>query len=168
MALKPDRKYTDGTDISYFMNSAMERGGICVFPTSGGSGAAMDQAANVVTPTGSTASGTYPVGVLMCDMVNKNLAATHLNPHKDEIQLGGKVTILKRGQIVTNMLQDGVSITPGAPAYYQVKATVTGVDGTTYSSVYVFDNTSTNSRQVGNWASGKDEDGYAKIDINLT
>jgi Arc/MetJ family transcription regulator len=41
-------------------------------------------------------SGKVPVGLLLNDMVNIDLTRQHLNQHKDEVQKGGKVTLLKR------------------------------------------------------------------------
>ena len=161
MALKPDR-IESFTDISFFMNSVAERGGVCVLRTAG-SGAAMDQSEASVVPSGSTASGTYPIGVLMNDMVNKDLSQTHINQHKDEVQLGGKVTMLRRGQITTNAIRTGVTPTAGMPAYYQ--------PGTLFGNTNVFGFTTVNQGNatpvVGRFLSTKDEDGYCKIDINM-
>ena len=161
MALKPDRILSH-TDISFFMNAVAERGGMCIARTAG-SGAAMDQSEASVMPSGSTASGTYPVGVLMNDMVNKDLSQTHLNQHKDEVQLGGKVTLMRQGQITTNAIRTGVTPTMGAPAYYQ--------PGTLFGNANVFGFTTANQNDgvpvVGRFLSTKDEDGYCKIDINI-
>ena len=53
-------------------------------------------------------SGAYPLGVLLNDMVNLDLTRQHLNQHKDEVQKGGKITILRKGYVVT----DAISGTP--------------------------------------------------------
>lgn len=160
MALKGDRKYTVGTDISYFMNTAIERGGIAVFSSSG-SGVAMDDASAVVVPTGATQSGTLPAGLLLSDMVNLDLTRQHLNQHKDEVQYGGKVTLLRQGEVTTNVVDTGVSPTAGNPAYYTIQ---------TFNSIantFVLTTTSTNSTKVGTFKSAKDADGYVKVEINL-
>lgn len=167
MALKPDR-IASHTDISFFMNSVAERGGIVVLNTAG-SGAAMDQAEATVVPTGSTASGTIPGGILMNDMVNKDLSQTHINWHKDEMQLGGKVTLLRQGQVTTNALFTGISPTIGQAVYYRPIASF----GST-TNAFVLTNTQEGSAgtypcpQIGRFLSTKDEDGYCKVEINLT
>ena len=151
MALKPDR-VEDFTDISFFMNTVAERGGVVVY-SSGGVGASMDDADAVVAyPTGSPA-GTAPAGVLLNDVVNLDLTRQHINWHKDETQVGGKVTLLRRGQVTTDMVADGVSPSVGEAAYY---------DGSG-----MFTNVSTDSVRVGSFLSGLDSEGFVKVDINL-
>jgi hypothetical protein len=153
MALKPDR-VESFTDISYFMNTTGDRGGVVVFSSNGGVGAAMDDADAVVAyPTG-TPSGTSPAGVLLNDVVNLDLTRQHINWHKDETQVGGKVTLLRRGQVTTDMLATGNTPAAGDAAYYDG-------DGN-------FTTTSTNSVRVGTFLSGKDSEGYVKVDINIT
>ena len=174
MALKPDRKYTVGTDISYFMNSTAERGGIVTFLT-GGSGAAMDDSNAVVVPTGASTSfsGSIPAGLLLNDMVNLDLTRQHINGHKDEIQLGGKVTILRQGEVTTNVIDTGCTPTIGAPAYY-LPYTHNGVENTwTLTTrdtvVKTLDTNAANvsNYRVGTFKSTKDADGYAKVEINM-
>ena len=100
MALKSDR-FEFQTDISFFYNEGTAtRGGVVVHDTAG-SGAAMDQGVNLVKYAAAT-SANVPVGVLLNDVVNKDLTRTHLNQHKDEVQKGGKVTVLRKGYVVTN------------------------------------------------------------------
>src|SRR6056300_1778493 len=101
MALKADR-YEESTDISYFMTAATgDRGGVVCLDLLSASGAAMDQGDNTVSYQQAAASD-VPVGVLLNDVVNKDLTRTHLNQYKDEVQLGGKVTVLTRGWVVTS------------------------------------------------------------------
>jgi len=152
MALKSDR-HEFLTDMSFFTNFVATRGYVLVHNSSG-SGAAMDQAsAYVALPTGAAGvSGTNPVGLLLNDVVNYDLTRQHINWHKDEVQVGGKVLLLRRGWVVTN----AVSGTPtaGDKAYYNAlgELTPTAV---------------ANSTQVGRFLSAKDADGYAKVDINI-
>ena len=101
MALKSDRNEVQ-TDISFFMNETATRGGVVSIST-GGSGAAMDQGAALVTLT--AASGKAPIGILLNDVVNLDLTRQHINQHKDEVQKGGKVTILRKGYVVTNSIE---------------------------------------------------------------
>jgi len=151
MALKPDR-IESYTDISFFCNTVAERGGIVVHVTSG-NGVSMDDAGAVVAyPTANT--GTKPAGLLLNDVVNLDLTRQHINWHRDEVQLGSKVTLLRQGQVTTNMVATGVTPAAGADAYYDNVGKLTTV--------------ATNSVKVGRFLSGKDADGYVKVDINIT
>ena len=150
MALKSDR-IEALTDISFFMNTTAQRGGVVSAVTSG-SGVAMDDA-NAVVAYAAAASGAKPIGVLLNDVVDLDLTRQHINWHKDEVQVGGKVTVLRQGQVVTNMLVSGITPTAGTPAYVGAS----GLVGTS----------STNAVQIGSFLSGKDADGYAKLSVNI-
>ena len=102
MALKADR-HEESTDISYFYNAGTAtRGGVvCLADLGLASGAALDQGENLVAYT-TAAATSVPVGILLNDVVNKDLTRTHINQHKDEVQQGGKVTVLTRGWVVTS------------------------------------------------------------------
>jgi hypothetical protein len=146
MALKSDR-YELQTDISFFYNEGTATRGCVVVHDTAGSGAAMDQGVNLVKKH---TSG-VPVGVLLNDVVNKDLTRTHLNQHKDEVQKGGKVTILRKGYVVTN----AITGTPSA-------------GDSAYASEVVAGNVATSGTYtVGRFVSTKDEDGYAKVEVNL-
>jgi hypothetical protein len=152
MALKSDR-IEAYTDISFFCNDTIaERGGIMVFNTVG-SGVAMDDSSAVVTYAASQ-SGKVPAGLLLNDVVSLDLTRQHINWHKDEVQTGSKVTLLRQGQVTTNLIVSGVSPGVGSAAYVGANGYLTTV--------------STNSVKVGTFLSSKDADGYAKVDINLT
>lgn len=155
MALKSDR-YELQTDISFFYNAGVAtRGGVVTHDTTAGSGAAMDQGVNLVKYQAAT-SATVPVGLLLNDVVNKDLTRTHLNQHKDEVQKGGKVTVLRKGYVVTNNITGTPSA--GDPAYAcHVTAGNLRKDSPGSSGVL----------QVGRFLSSKDEDGYAKVEVNL-
>jgi hypothetical protein len=156
MALKGDRNYNDQVDISFFMSYATgERGGIVIHDTSvSGSGAAMDDANALVRyPTG-LISGQYPAGLLLNDVVNLDLTRQHINQHKDEVQLGGKVTLLRRGVVVTNMITAGQAPGAGNNAYVDTAGNLTPTSGANYV-------------KVGRFLSKKDADGYAKVEINI-
>jgi hypothetical protein len=155
MALKPDRRVLDD-DISYFMDVVAERGTFCILDTAG-TGAAMDQAANLAKLTvGSGDENAVVLGMLMCDMVDKDLTKTHLNHHKDEVQKGGKVTIMKKGWCLTNQIKadELAGIAGGEPAY----AGINGLLSTTQITDYP---------QVGIFRSADDGDGYVKVEVNL-
>lgn len=150
MALRPDRNYHFGVQIAYFMDEVGERG-ILVTHSSSASGAGMDDANGVVKiPTG-TGDG-KPAGVLLNNVVNKDLSQTHLNAHKDEVQIGSKVAVLARGWCVSNMLATGETPAAGNPAYFEASGELSGSAG---------------SPQIGIWLGAKDADGYAKIAVTI-
>ena len=148
MALKSDR-YELQTDISFFYNDGTAtRGCAVVHDSTAGSGAAMDQGVNLVKK----ATSGNPVGILLNDVVNKDLTRTHLNQHKDEVQKGGKVTVLRKGYVVTNAI-DGSPVA-GSGAY--ISGSVAGNISMVVSGT-----------KIGAFLSSKDEDGYCKVEVNL-
>lgn len=153
MALKPDR-YEFQTDISYFMNEVAERGGMASLST-GGSGAAMDQGVNLASYA-ATGSGKVPLGILLNDMVNIDLTRQHLNQYKNEVQKGSKVTILRKGYVVTNKIQ-GAAPAAGDPVYVAHSGNLSKTDLVGQGTQPV----------VGVWLSSPDQDGYAKVEVNL-
>lgn len=153
MALKPDRIELL-TDVSFFMNTTATRGGVAsVVTATSGVGVSMDDG-NAVVAYAAAASGAKPVGVLLNDVVDLDLTRQHINWHKDETQVGGKVTLLRQGQVTTNMLVAGTTPAPGSDAYVGAS----GLIGTS----------STNAVKIGQFLSAKDSDGYAKVSVNLT
>jgi len=156
MALKADRHELD-VDISFFMNVTAERGTIVCISTVG-SGAAMDQAGALVDLQVAHATAAIPVGVLLNDVVNLDLTRQHINWHQDEVQKGGKVSILKKGYVVTNMVVGTPTL--GELAYLD-DASASGKFATTAEVADGVENV------VGRFMSGKDEDGYVKVEVNL-
>jgi len=157
MALKSDRS-TLQTDISFFMNEAATRGGVAVIST-GGSGASMDDGTALVTYA-ALPSGKVPVGLLVNDMVNIDLTRQHLNQHKDEVQKGGKVTLLSKGWVVTSNLE-GTDPNAGDVAYLAHSGNLSS------SNIGGMDDSNGASLVVGRFLSDVDEDGYAKVFIDL-
>ena len=163
MALKSDR-YEFQTDVSFFMNEVAERGGIVCHATgivsaaTTPSGAAMDASLNVVSYVANP-SGKVPAGILLNDMVNLDLTRQHINWHKNEIQKGGKVTVLRKGYVVTNQIH--VSGTPIAGSYAYVADS--GLISTSTRALFL----DSGAQPVGRFLTGKDGDGYAKVEINL-
>lgn len=153
MALKADR-YEFQTDISYFMNEVAERGG-CVVLSTGGSGAAMDQGQALVTYA-ATASGKVPVGILLNDMVNIDLTRQKMNPYKNEVQKGSKVTLLRKGWVVTNRIQ-GTAPTAGGSVFVAHSGNLAASNLVSQGIMPV----------IGTWMSNVDQDGYAKVEVNL-
>jgi hypothetical protein len=157
MALKADR-HEQTTDISFFYDAGTAtRGGVVVLDAVGASGAAMDQGVNKVRYKQATATD-VPVGILLNDVVDKDLTRTHLNFYKDEVQKGGKVTVMTEGYVVTNMITG--SPTPGQVAYAD-SVTAGNLSASAPSAL------GSGNLAVGRWMSNKDAEGYAKVRINL-
>lgn len=156
MALKSDR-YEIQTDISFFCNTALDRGGVVVYQDGTGSGAAMDQGVALVAQEAGDASS-VPLGVLLNDVVDKDLTRTHLNQYKDEVQKGGKVTVLRKGYVVTNAIDSAVTPVVGDVAYLSESEAgkISNVSASSYTNLV-----------VGRFLSAKDADGYAKVEVNL-
>jgi hypothetical protein len=158
MALKSDR-YEFQTDVSFFMNEVAERGGIVTLATgSTPSGAAMDSSLNVVTYVANP-SGKVAMGVLLNDMVNIDLTRQHINWHKDEIQKGGKVTVLRKGYVLTNRISTSGTPVAGDAAY----VAESGLISTSGKALSL----DSGAVRIGRFLSAKDGDGYAKVEINL-
>ena len=159
MALKTDR-YEESTDISYFYNEGTAtRGGVVVLDAAaiaGASGAGLDQGENLVKYAVAD-KDSVPVGILLNDVVNKDLTRTHLNQFKDEVQKCGKVTLMTRGWVVTS----NVTGTPTAGLVAYADATTAGNIGITGVA------NGSGNMAIGRWMSRKDADGYAKLYVNL-
>ena len=156
MALKGDR-YELQTDVSFFMNEVAERGGVVVLNNTP-SGAAMDASNNVVTYVADP-TGKVPMGILLNDMVNLDLTRQHINWHKDEVQKGGKVTVLRKGYVLTNKIS--TSGTPVAGNYAYVADS--GLISTSVRALEL----DAGAQPIGRFMTAKDADGYAKVEINL-
>jgi len=171
MALKPDRNITNGTDISFFINHVVERGGIVTFdPDNSGSGAAMDQSTARVVGTGDAPSGTIPAGLLLNDVVNLDLTRQHINWHKDEVQKGGKATVLRHGTVVTNVVAANEEPNAGSGAFYTQETFGDTTSQWVLSTINPTDLESEmkeNRYLVGTFLTKKDEDGYVKVAINV-
>ena len=157
MALKSDRS-TLQTDISFFMNEAATRGGVAAL-SAGGSGASMDNGAALVTYAANP-SGVVAQGLLINDMVDIDLTRQHLNQHKDEVQKGGKVTLLTKGWVVTNSI-DGTAAAGGL-AYIGQSGNIA-----TATAAALLHGGTESANIVGRFTSAEDQNGYAKVFIDL-
>lgn len=160
MSLKADRRHVD-SDIAHFMNSTATRGGIVSVTATISSGAAMDQSEATVAYVAEP-SGVEPLGVLMCDVVNLDLTRQHPNWHKEEVQVGGKVTVWTKCTVVTDYIYPGHTPTPGQIAYVGHSGYIAASDVATDH----VDSTG-DTRKVGRFVTAKNADGFAKVDINL-
>lgn len=154
MALKPGRSNVYGSEIGFFMNHAAERGGVVTLLTLG-SGESLDNGLATVNYS-ATSSGKVPVGILMNDMVDRDLTRDQLNQYKDEVQKGGKVNIRTFGWVLTNMIKSGDTPAVGDKAYLDVDGRVTKTNTGAIASPL-----------IGLFLSQKDQDGYAKLSFDL-
>lgn len=159
MALKGSR-YELYTDVQWFMNEVATRGGIACLSTVG-SGASLDQSSNLLTYP-SNSSGAMPYGLLLNDMVNLDLTRQHINWHKDEVQMGGKITVGRRGWWTTNFIV-------GTPAKgdYAVLTSSGYVTPLTQANFNAGTWNKALNPMVGMFQSTLDEDGYAEVAVQL-
>lgn len=160
MALKPLRIHTE-SNIDAFMNAVAERGGIVSFSSATASGEGMDQSEFTVAYVANP-SGAAPYGVLMNDVVNYDLTRQRLNEHKDEVQLGSKVTVYSKCTVVTNMIYPGQTPAAGDIAYLGHSGYIASTDVVAAGGASTQEN-----RKIGRFLTRKDQDGYAKVSINL-
>ncbi len=157
MALKADREELQ-TDMSFFYNAGTATRGGVVTHGGVGSGAAMDQAAALVEYS-VLLNTKVAVGILLNDVTNLDLTRQHMNWHKDEVQKGNKVTLLRRGWCVTSNI-DSVTIAVNDVAYAS--------SGTAGNLTNVVPTTANiGPLTVGRFMSTKDEDGYAKVEVGM-
>lgn len=159
MALKHSR-VVDKEDNSYYFNSIASRGGVGCVQT-GGSGTALDNQGSPSSPKPlasypATSSGAKPVGILTDDTVDIDTTKFHVNFHKREVDIPGKVNHIVKGTVSTNMIHAGVTPADGDLAFLHSS----GLLGTTQ-------NGAANNPRIGTWRSSKDADGYAKLEVNL-
>ena len=154
MALKMDRQ-VDAVDITYFLNEVAERGVVLSVKT-GGSGIAMYSPKNEAT-VAAAASGQGALGILMNDFVSVDRTRIPINWHRDQHSVGDKCTILTKGWVVTNKVLG--TINAGNVAILAESGNLRGVgEGTHLTAAQV---------RVGRFRSGKNEDGFAKVYIDL-
>lgn len=152
--LKADRVVIE-TDITLTCESAAEHGVVLCHKTAG-SGTGMGDLAGKADLY-SSPSGKKVAGLLMGDVVDVDLTRYHLNFHKDEVAVGGRVCLLRKGTVVT----DQVTGTPtmGSPAYLTADGVLTPTVSATGGTVA--------TPKVGEFKGGVDEAGFVRVDINL-
>lgn len=155
MALKADRNI-EAVELGFFINETANGGEVMSISTVG-SGVAMDPSVNLVTAKASS-SGAKPVGVCLQEVVNNDLTRVPNNWHKDQANVGDKVTLLRKGWIVTNKLTG--TITGGDVAVLSSSGTLAvKAAPATYNEVA--------NPVIGRFMSDKDQNGYAKVYIDL-
>jgi len=155
MAIKPDRLINE-TDISLVCNDVHEKGQVLVYGTAAsGAGIVTAGVASLVT----NPSGYKVAGLSLANFVNIDETRYHRNFHKDEQVIGEKVPLLRKGYIVTDQIASGAVPTPGAKAYLTTSGKLTPTVSATGGEVA--------TPKVGEFATSKDENGYAKVYIEL-
>lgn len=163
MALKPDRNYNPADQLTYYsMFTTGQRGGI-VFQVTGVApvGPGLDDSSQRCEYVNDNTSGRKPVGMLLNDVVNLDLTRTHINFHKDEVQVGQPVTVGVQGEYVTNFIApgqaSGLALALPATAY-------AGPSGFLYSSAGY---ASSGWPAVGKFMTYVDSQGYARVRLDI-
>ena len=153
MALKSDRRHFF-TDIEWRFDAVAERGGIAVIKTAG-VGGYPGQSSNVAQYAANP-SGAKPLGILTQDVVSydTNRQAPNYEKSGYEALVDDKVCIDRGGRYTTNMIATGVTVAGGDPAYLAASGRVSNVQAT-------------GAPRIGTFVTGKDTDGYAKLQIEL-
>lgn len=152
MALR-GQSHRHETTMDFVLNRAAEPGTVVV--ASGTAGLV-----DVVAADQITASGIYPVGVLLNTREAFNYAKEFERFQYDTDDIGTVVTLLRRGELETNLVvENGGAIVPGAPAYLAPDGKVgnarLGVSG------------QEEDQRVGQFLSAVDSDGYVTLRIEL-
>jgi hypothetical protein len=156
MALKPDRNILE-TDISLVCNDVHSKGAVLVYGTAAsGVGIETPGVASLV----SNPSGYKVAGLSLANFVDIDQTRYHRNFHKDEQVIGEKAPLLRKGYVVTDMIVASPgTINAGANAYLSTDGKLTATVSATGGEVA--------TPKVGTFASKKDENGYAKVYIEL-
>lgn len=168
MALKPDFRHLDWT-VEFYATGVMNKGLFLVHSNLntglGPSGASMDGGENIAGTVASP-SGHSVLGCLFSEVVNKDLTQTHLDENRDEVNIGQKVSVITKGWVLTDKIQPGTSPSGGQVAYLGGTGYVTPTQP--YVPTGVYDGgAALRNVVVGKFKSGKDADGYAKVEFNL-
>lgn len=152
--LKPDREELVH-DVSFYMDEVAERGGIACMLTAGSGGGwktVMGDTMNVATYAANP-TGKIPLGILLNDQVNLEYTGlTRAQGQKDEMPVGMKCTLLRRGWVVTNKYV-------GAP--------VGGNTAYVGPSGSASPTSSGNGPAFGTFLGSPDEDGYVRLEVLL-
>ena len=153
MALKPDRSI-ESTEITLVCNDVISKGAVLVYGTGTTTSAS---GAGVYTPGAAefaaSSSGRIPAGLSLANFVNIDQTRQKRNFHKDEQIVGEKVPLVRRGWVITDQIA-AVTIAAGDTAYLGASGLLT--------------NSSAGSApKVGQFATKKDADGYAKVHVHL-
>lgn len=151
MALKPDYHVVEWAP-DFVCNDVISAGDVLCYSTAG-SGQAMGADAGVATLK-SNPSGFIPLGLSVAAFVSIDETVQHVNFYNNQQVLGDKAPLMRKGWVVSNRVLG--SPTAGAIAYLAGTGMYTATNGGAAATP-----------KIGEFKSIKDEDGYAKIEINL-
>lgn len=151
MALK-GLSHRHATTMDFVLDRAAEPGTVCVASGTAGK-------VDVVGAAQLSASGIWPVGVLLNTRESFNYAKELERFQYDTDDIGTVVTLLRDGEITTNLVvaNGGVAIAPGQPAYL-------GPDGKIGNANLA---ATGGDQRVGQFLSAVDSNGYAKVRVDL-
>jgi hypothetical protein len=157
MALKPDRQ-VNAYELAFYLDEVATQGTVLVAETAS-SGADMDSVENMAT-VAANPSGTVPLGILLDDFVDIDQTRYRVNINKPEFALGNKASIARKGWVVTDKIHPDLGATFGSTA-------VLGPSGLIGDAPAGWIRTHENYPYIGRFESGEDENGYAKVFIDL-
>lgn len=141
------------TTMDYVLDRAAEPGTVVV--ASGTAGRV-----DVVGVSQLGASGIYPIGVLLNTREEFNYAKELERVQYDTDDIGTVVTLLRRGELDTNMVvENGGSIVPGAPAYLAPNGNL--------GNAFLGPSGQEADQRVGQFMSAVDSDGFVQVRIEL-
>jgi len=167
MGLKSDREIrADRIDV--YLNEAANRGEIVTASTYA-SGVALDNTAQLGT-VAADPSGQVVLGVLVGDMKDIDVTRQFLNTQKDESVKGSKMRLVTQGWIVTDNIEASAgTITAGEAAYVGVSGQfANAADVANYGATVTEESNATTFRMVGRFETIADENGYAKISLDIS
>lgn len=146
------------TTMQYILDRAAEPGTVVVASGTAGKVAIVSD----VELAAGDGSGIYPVGVLLNTREEFNYAKELERVQYDTDDIGTVVTLLRRGEIDTNMIlaNGGVAIAPGQPAYL-------AQDGKIGNANLAPSGALSDHQRVGQFSSAADSAGFAKVRIEL-
>ena len=152
MALR-GQSHRHETTMDFILDRAAEPGTVVVASGTAGK-------VDVVGADQITASGIYPVGVLLNTREAFNYALEYERFHYDTDDIGTVVTLLRRGELETNLVvENGGTVVPGAPAYLAPNGQIGNANLSTTAE--------SEAQRVGQFLSAVDSDGYAVVRIEL-
>ena len=154
MALKPDGLVIED-DISLTCESVAEAGTIVCYKTSGSGGQMGPRAGR--GDVYASASGQKPVGMLYHDVANVDETRYRRNVYKDEMLVGERCRLIKKGYLTTNRITG--TPTAGDAAYLTANGFVTPTISATGGLVA--------TPKVGQFKAAKDENGFAAVELDL-
>ncbi len=154
MGLRPDRQIDD-SELGFFLNEVASVGVIACISTAT-SGASLDGTTSLATIPASS-SGAVPLGVLLTETVDIDLTRLPVNWHKSQAVKGDKVSICRKGWVVTDALTGTITVGPA----------VLASSGTVMSRGAIGSWNQVANPLVGKFVTTKDENGFARLIVDL-